>query len=367
VLGLLVPIRESGSLIPQLFIGSAARQLSVRKWLWVLGSLFQGLCVAGIALVAMFLDGHLAGWTMLGLVALFSLARGACSIASKDVLGKTIPKARRGQLTGWSAGFAGLITVAIGIVLVLSFSLDDQPRLLGLLLFGAALLWAAAAFSFALIKEPAGGSASRRSFSESLGKLQLLVTDRPFRRFIATRALLMCSALSAPFYVALAHDSRGGSTTVLGGFVVAAGLASLLSAPVWGRFADQSSRTVMVISASMTAATGLITAGVAELLPAALTGNWFLPAAYFLLSVAHAGVRVGRKTFVVDMASGNRRTDYVAIGNSVIGVLLLLFGSIGALASWIGNAGVIALLATLGIAGAALGSTLPDVSVRDNT
>ena len=95
-------------------------------------------------------------------------------------------------------------------------------------------------------------------------------------------------------------------------------------------------------------------------MPALGTSAWFLPAAYFTLSVAHSGVRVGRKTYVVDLASGNKRTDYVAISNTVIGVLLLLVGSVGALAPIIGNAGVIVLLAGMGLAGAALGTTLPE-------
>ena len=75
---------------------------------------------------------------------------------------------------------------------------------------------------------------------------------------------------------------------------------------------------------------------------------------YFLLSIAHAGVRVGRKTYVVDLASGNRRTDYVAVGNTVIGILLLVVGSIGALTPVLGIAGVIGLLSLMGAAGSVL-------------
>ena len=170
----------------------------------------------------------------------------------------------------------------------------------------------------------------------------------------------MCSALSAPFFVALAQDTQGASAMVLGFFVVAAGLASLLSAPVWGRFADQSSRKVMIAAALLTASVGLLTFGVNRWLPGLGGTAWFLPLAYFTLSVAHSGVRVGRKTYVVDLATGNKRTDYVAISNTVIGVLLLLVGSIGALAPLIGNAGVIAVLSLMGLAGAAMGTTLPE-------
>ena len=360
VLGLLVPLRESGSLIPQLFVGGVVRRLPVRKWVWVAGSVVQAACIVGIGFVALSLDGAPAGWSILGLVTVFSLARGFCSVASKDVIGKTIPKKIRGQLTGWSASAAGLLTIGVGLVLMSPVAQVGETGMIGALLIGAGLLWVVAAAIYSLVGEYAGETGGGRSVVESLAKLSLLVTDKPFRRFVITRALLMCSALSAPFYVALAQDNRASTATVLGSFVAAAGLASLLSAPVWGRFADQSSRRVMVAAALLTSFIGLLTFGVDTLLPDVAGTGWDLPVAYFALSIAHSGVRVGRKTYVVDLATGNRRTDYVAISNSVIGVLLLLVGSVGALAPVIGNAGVIGVLALMGLAGALLGTTLPE-------
>ncbi|MEJ2255947.1 MAG: MFS transporter, partial [Woeseiaceae bacterium] len=222
------------------------------------------------------------------------------------------------------------------------------------------LLWLAAAAIYSFVGEYAGETGGGRSVADAMAQLKLLVADKPFRRFVITRALLMCSALSAPFYVALAQGNRGSSAAVLGSFVVAAGLASLLSAPLWGRFADQSSRRVMVAAALLTSGIGLLTFGIATLAPEFSRTAWFLPLAYFVLSIAHSGVRVGRKTYVVDLATGNKRTDYVAISNTVIGVLLLMVGSVGALSPLIGNAGIIALLALMGLAGALLGATLPE-------
>lgn len=360
VLGMLVPIRESGSLIPQLFIGGVIRRLAIRKWVWVAGSVIQAACVVGIGVVAYRLQGVAAGWAILGLITLFSLARGFCSIVAKDVLGKTIPKKARGQLNGWSASAAGGVTIAVGVVLMTPTMKLGETDLIGALLVAAGLLWVIAAAIYSLVGEYPGETGGGRSIVEALGKLRLLVTDRPFRRFVVTRALLMCSALSAPFYVALAQDGRGSAAAVLGSFVAAAGLASLLSAPVWGRFADQSSRKVMVAAALLTSGIGLVTFGVDNVFPELGRTAWFLPCAYFVLSIAHSGVRVGRKTYVVDLATGNKRTDYVAISNTVIGVMLLLVGSVGALSSLIGNAGVIALLAMMGLAGAVLGTTLPE-------
>jgi Na+/melibiose symporter-like transporter len=364
VLGFLVPIRESGSLIPQLVIGGYIRRLPVRKWVWVIGSLAQAAAIVGLGVVAMTFTGMTAGWAILGLLVLFSLARGFCSVASKDVLGKTIPKTKRGQLTGWSASAAGLVTLAVGVVLLIPSLQKPDSAPYGLLLVAAGLLWAIAAAVYSLVRELPGETAGGRNAAvEAIGRLNILVNDKLFRRFVIARALLMCSALSAPFYVALAQQHIGSPTYLLGLFVLASGLASLLSAPVWGRFADRSSRQVVVYAAIITAGIGMLIFMADRQAPDVVASLWFLPSAYFVLSIAHSGVRVGRKTYVVDLASGNKRTDYVAVGNTVIGALLLVVGSIGSLAPLISNAGVIALLALMGIAGALLSAKLPEVSM----
>lgn len=360
VLGLLVPIRESGSMIPQLFIGGIIRRLPIRKWVWVAGSLGQAACIAGIGVVALSLTGTTAGYAVLGLIVLFSLFRGFCSVAAKDVLGKTIPKTRRGQLNGWSASAAGLLGIGIGVILMLPTAGRFDAYFLAWLLFGAGALWLVAAAIYSQVAEYAGETGGGRSILDALGQLKLLATDRPFRRFVITRALLMCSALSAPFYIALAQNNFGSPAYLLGAFIAAAGIAGLLGAPVWGRYADASSKSVMICAALITSSVGLAVFLMSRYLPDVAGASWFLPIAYFVLSLAHSGVRVGRKTYVVNLASGNKRTDYVAISNTIIGVLLLLVGAVGALAPVIGNDGVIGLLALMGLAGAAYGTTLPE-------
>lgn len=355
MIGLLVPIRESGSLVPQLAIAGFVRRLGVRKWVWVAGSLVQALAVMCLALVSVTLSGLAAGYAIVASLVLFSLARGFCSVASKDVLGKTVPKRRRGQLNGWSSSVAGLVTVGVALVLLVAGGRGSLGEFYVHLLVAAAGLWLLAAAVFATVVEyPGETDGGANALVEAFAKLSLLRTDADFRRFIIARALLMCSALSAPFYVVLAQQQAGAVPALLAMFLLASGLASLLSGPVWGRFADVSSRRVMAGAAALTSATGLVLALLSWLRPAALEPLWVIPALYFLLSVAHSGVRVGRKTYVVDLASGNRRTDYVSVGNTLIGVLLLLAGSVGALSHALGIGGVIAVLAGMG----ALGSLL---------
>jgi hypothetical protein len=67
-------------------------------------------------------------------------------------------------------------------------------------------LWVAAAAIFSRVEEYEGETAGGRDVLDELARSAgLLISDAPFRRFVVTRALLICSALSAPFFVVLAQ------------------------------------------------------------------------------------------------------------------------------------------------------------------
>ena len=361
LVGLLVPIRESGSLLPQLVIAGYIGRLSVRKNVWVVGALFQALAIAGIGLTALFLDGQAAGWVIILFLALFSLARGFSSITSKDVLGKTIPKAQRGQTTGWAASAAGLVTLTVGVFLILGVGQGGDVVFYAWLVIMSAGLWLVAAAIYVQIEEYEGEiSESSGLFRDALGRLALLREDAVFRRFVVTRSLLLCSALSAPYYVSIAQEALGSPAQLLGIFIVASGLASMLSGPFWGRFADRSSRVAMMLAAAMAATLGITVFAVAQFHSGWFQQAWLLPLMYFLLSVAHQGARVGRKTYVVDIAEGNQRTDYVAVSNTAIGFVLLFTGMLGALGAVISVPLVVLIQSLLGITGAVMGYCLPE-------
>ena len=62
------------------------------------------------------------------------------------------------------------------------------------------------------------------------------------------------------------------------------------------------------------------------------------------------------------MAGGNKRTDYVAVSNTVIGLLLLLTGLLGALAAAISVQFTLVLLGLAGLLGAGLSLRWKEVS-----
>ena len=362
IISFVVPIREAGSMLPQIFIASFVRKKSIRKWIWVVGSLLQFLSIASIGIIATLYRGTTAGLLILLLLILFSLSRSLSSVASKDVMGKSIPKKRRGRLNGFSTAISGFLVLGAGLLIVL-YSKENQTLIFysSLILF-AAFLWLPAAWVYAGIKEfPGETSESKNVFKEAWSRLQLIQSDTDFRKFIIARSLLLCSALTAPFYVVLAQDYLGKQTYVLGLFVLANGIASSLSAPFWGKMADQSSKNVMVKGAIITAVLGISMFFIISYSSFLRTQFILYPLAVFALGIAHSGVRLGRKTYVVDMAKGNKRTDYVSASNTIIGIILLFTGGISALTSLISTEGTILALSIFGLLGAFASYRLPRV------
>ncbi len=358
----LVPLRDSGSMLPQMFIAAYVRRQALRKPLWVAGSLIQAAALVAMGAAAWLAEGFMAGLLILGCLALFSLARSLCSVAIKDVMGKTIPKTRRGRMHGMATTLSGALALAFGVYMMLRPPADSDVLFYALLLVGSAMLWVAAAILYQRVEETPGATeGGANAISEAISRVGLLRDDAPFRRFVITRALLLCSALSAPYYVVLGQEVEA-SLSMLGAFLVANGLANSLSAMFWGRMADLSSRQVLIRAGFLASLLAPVVVGLHwwNILPPTLH-TWLFPAAFFVLGIAHAGVRVGRKTYVLDMAGGNKRTDYVAVSNSIIGLLLLSAGFLGLLTALIGPAGMLLVLSALGLCGALLSFGLKEV------
>jgi len=363
--GLLVPIRESLALLPQLFVAAVIRHMPVRKWAWVLGSLGQAACVAGMAAVAVTLDGAAAGWTLVGLVVLFSLARGVCSVAAKDVMGKTVSKTRRGTLTGYASSAAGVATIGVGAWLKgAGGGGGDEFILAGILLLAAGLWVVGAVFFAGLAEQPGATEGGANAGREAIRSLGLLVEDAQLRRFVIARALLVSTALLVPFYATLARQAGDGDLGDLGLLLVAAGAASSVSSAVWGRLSDRSSRRVLQLAAIIA---GVLSLGVCAWGLAGAPGpapGRLAAVAFLAMGIAHAGIRVGRKTYLVDMATADNRATYVAVSNTAIGLVLLAGSVFGLVAQGFGVPATIGILGLLSLAGAAMASRLDEVTAE---
>ena len=352
LVGLLVPIRESLALLPQIVVAPRLQALPRRKWAWVAGSLVQGLACAGIAGAGLMLEGAAAGLVICALLAVLAIARSVCSVTIKDLLGKTVGASRRGTASGVAASFASVGVIAFALILVVRG--DAQFGLVIGALCLASVLWVVAAAYFATLTEEARpGKREGAAWSS----LMLIREDRQFRLFIIVRGLLTATALAPPYLILLGPDE--GTFDRLGALLLASSAASFLSSYVWGRLADRSSRQVLMASGGLGAGAlclALILAG------AGLAGTWWaMPTALFLLMIAYHGVRQGRSTYLIDMAPEERRAVYGAAASTIIGVILLGSGLFGALASLMGTGATLGVFAAMSIAAALLAIRLDEV------
>ncbi|UBI08469.1 MFS transporter [Corynebacterium coyleae] len=356
----LVPIRESGSMLPQAFLSPWVTSQSSRKRVWLIGSWGQALASAGIALSALLLEGSVLGIAVIVLLAVHAVFRSICSIAGKDVQGRTISKGHRGDITGRATALAGGFTLAIG--LALSFIPNELPQWsLAALLAGGASMWALASLVFMRIDEPTPDTdtSNGQGFHDMW---KLVTTDRDLQRFLIVRSLMLVTALSTPFIVVLG-SREGADLTGLGAFIVASGGASLLGGRVSGRLSDRSSKRTMAWAAGFASTVLILLVASAQLVDDTINA-WVMPLGFFLVNLAHTAVRVSRKTYLVDMADGDRRTMITGAANTVMGIVLLVVGAISSAVVLLGPQAALIFLAVVGYAGVFGAANLKEVSAN---
>lgn len=343
---MLVPVRESLSMLPQAALTPWVTTQKSRKRVWMIGSMGQGISAALIGVAAMFLHGWPLGLTTVILMGILATFRSLCSIASKDVQGRTISKGNRGKITGRATELAGAISLIIGLALMF---VKGHPIPL---IFIAAGGWFAATAVFSTIEEPEEDVTpiKRNWWSDTWN---LFFHHTLFRRFVIVRSLMLVTALSTSFVVMLSqevgHDIKG-----LGFFVISSALASLVGGRVSGMLSDVSSKNVMAGAAATASIAIAIMVATASVAP------WILPVGFFVIALAHTAIRVGRQTYIVDMAEGDDRTRFTGAANTIMGIILLIVGAIsGALGS---PRTALIFLAILGFVGVIGASRLQDVS-----
>ena len=333
-----------------------------RKRAWLIGSWGQAISAGLIALSAMLIDGTALGAAVVVLLAAQAVFRALCSIAGKDVQGRTIEKGRRGRITGRAAALSGGFTLAVG--LLLSFLPNDLPRwVIVALLAGGASTWAFASLVFGTIKEPAEEPTPASNTNWAKATYDLVKGDRQLQKFLVVRSLMLVTALSTPFIVVLAQ-SEGANLSNLGSFIIASGGAALIGGRISGIWSDKSSKTTMAWAAAVASISLLLLVASANLLPAAANA-WIMPLGFFVVNLAHTAVRVSRKTYLVDMADGDRRTMITGAANTVMGVVLLVVGAISSAISVLGPQTTLVFLALVGFVGVFSAANLKDVSARN--
>ncbi|WKK73497.2 MFS transporter [Marivirga salinae] len=336
MIGALVPVKDAGSLLPQLAVSGKIRSFAIRKYFWAVSALVQAFAWLAAAGHIFFGDEDSIPIVLLILLAVFSFASGVASVAYKDVIGKTIPKNTRGQMLSYRSTFGGILSLIAGVVLVFFIQEEADKSIYGFMFLFAAFLWFIASILFFMIKEERGATdGGRNPLQEIKAGIGLIKDETNFRNFLFTRALLMAVPLLQPFYVLVAKDIGNPEWSLLGYLIIVNGLANVISSPFWGKIADQSATRLMRISSFIA-----IGGGVFALL-FYYASDWnlgffaFLPV-FFINGIAYSGARLSRKTYLVDYAPEDNRATYVSVANTFIGLFTIIAAGFGVVAQLFG-------------------------------
>lgn len=354
-IGMLVPIREAGALLPQVVMAGRLQQMRQRRWVWVLGSAGQGVAAVLIALTAWALAGWWAGAVICALLAGLAVSRAACSVSYKDILGKTVGQSRRGTVTG-AAGSMSSGLVFVFALLLVSGVLKSQAAVIAAIALAGGL-WLAASVTLAGLDED---DSTPDAPNGAIDYWHILRKDQNLRRFIMVRGLLVSTALAPPYMVVLGTQAGATATGSLGALVLASSAAGFLSSYVWGWLADRSARAMLLLSGTFGA---LAIAGAMALYLAGMAGTvWAIPCVLFVLMVAYHGVRQARSTYLVDISPEDRRSVNAAVANTAIGAILLVSGAVGGALTWLGPLAALTGFAVMSLAGGLLALSLRDVA-----
>jgi len=362
LIGLVVPLRDAGWYLPQLFVSSYLqyrdRMLPTYRSMAVVRSIaWLGMAIA----VFVVRDPIVLLLSFYALYGVNSLASGVAGLAFMDVVAKTIPSRRRGaffaarlffgSLLGLAA--SAIVDAALGGALVASYF--TAIGLLFLMSWGAASL---GLLAFGSIHEPPG---EVRETPITLGQhvwraARLPRDNREFRLFLAGRVMLILAYMAAPFYGVYATRELGADDRIIGIFLAARTIAFLVANPLWARLSERRGNRLVVMVASgfgaliaiaaLTARPILEAAGVSQ----AAWGYFFAPV-FVLWGLYESGVGVGGNTLLLDLAPPGDRAIYVGFANSVLGITLLSTSLGGVLVDLLGLRGVFSLALVCYVAG----------------
>ena len=351
LIGLVVPLRDSGWYLPQLFVSSYLQYRDRMLPIYRHMSVVRSVVWLGMGLAILLIRDPIALLSVFyALFTINSLASGVSGLSFMDVVAKTIPSRRRGSFFGSRLFFgsllglaaSGLVDAALGGTLGFPYF-----TAIALLCF---VSWAAASsglFAFSIIREPPG---EIREEPSTLGQhvrraARLPRDNHNFRLLLIGRAMLILTYMAAPFYGLYATRELGADDRIIGVFLAARTIAFLVANPAWARISNRRGNRLVVLIALLFGVlmpiAALIVKPILNLsgVPQAHWVYFYVPV-FVLWGAFESGVGVGGVNLLLDLAPPSDRSIYIGLTNSVLGVALLSTALGGVLVDWIGLRGV---------------------------
>jgi MFS family permease len=326
LIGLVGAVFNGCWLLPQLATGRLIKD-KPRKKPYLLAGLSSRVLFWALALALWFGMGRNAMAALIALYAcigLWAILDGIASVAWFDIIARAVPLQQRARLMSLAQIIGGLGGTGAGALIGLILERYSFPNDYALIFAVAGAILIPSSVALALVREPPpkGGDAQPEDRPAD-NWLQPLRTDPAFRRLMVCRLLIGMIGLATPFYVKHAEQKLLLPQSIVGYFVIAQTLAGVVASAVLGQVSERWGTHIVAWIGSGVAALGPLFALVADL----VGGGWLVrayPFVYAALGILTNAYMLGFFNYLLGIAPEGRRTTYIGLGNTLMGVLTLV-------------------------------------------
>lgn len=341
LVGLLSTIRFGGWFLPQFLAASWIQPRPRRVPIAVALEIVRVLIYGVLGVLTYTLSLSHPRLLLLIFFVLFTFSRlttGSGALARLDAIGKVVSPLRRASFFATRNFWGGALIFGAGFLV--RYLLDPThgppfPLNFTLLFTLSSCSFIAATLAFAQIKEtPDDAEQPHHSLKAQLVRAPALLKQNPaFRRYLLVRVLLNMTRLSEPFYPILALDVLGAPASMVGLYLSAMTLASILSNLLWQRVERARGVHFLIrISSLLTALTPLLAAALPWLMRSVgftVERHGAFPAYLFigvflLAGGSESGRIIGLMALLLGVAPDEERASYIGLVNTVLGVVSFL-------------------------------------------
>jgi MFS family permease len=304
-----------GSLLPQLFVASKLESKVSKRPLLRAAISVRAICWGLLALITYWFGlSHPVGIivALLFLLTLFTFMGGIAVVPFYDIWAKAIPAHVRGRFFGYLQLLGGILAVGSGFVVkyILSHREIAFPTNYAVLFLFSFIFIGISYLALGSVKEPTGEVYTEKlPFREFLTKaFHILRYDDNYKLFVLVQIFGGALTLALPFYVVYAKDVLGITLGMVGIFLSAQMLGSVISNLLWGYLSDfVGNKKVIQTSICL----GLMAPLIALVTPPHLTAL-FIPL-FVLIGFSMTGQMIGNTNFLLDISPPKDRPTYISL------------------------------------------------------
>jgi MFS family permease len=327
LIGLIGTIISGGWLLPQLVVARLIRQKPRMKPYILMGAAGRVALVVIAAALCAGLARYPGPMLALyyGCILLFIATDAITSIPWFEFLARAIPPRQRGRLIGLSQVFSGIAGIGVGALVGV---IVGSPRLgfpdnYALLFALAAVSLIPSTVALASLREaPARPISPQTSDRGRAGWLADVMRDPAFRGAIICRVLVSMIELATPFYVGHASEVLRLPERVLGGFVVAQTVGSILAGATMGMLSERRGPRAVVRVGSAVVVIGPLFALLVHLRGGGLLGQGYA-LVFAVLGIVNSIGMLGFTNYLLAIAPQTMRMEYVGLANTITGVVTI--------------------------------------------